>query len=103
MTKHYSLITLIATVLALLCILFIAFWIRIQGIERIPQGQFTANDAYLYYHNAKQITEHGYLPAIDKHRWLPHGRDERQTLHFYAYALVYTQNHKYVLLRGIPL
>ncbi len=96
MTQHYSLITRIATALALLCILFIAFWIRIQGIERIPQGQFTANDAYLYYWNAKQITKYGYLPRIDKHRWIPNGRDVKQTLPFYSYVLVYT--HKVVNL-----
>lgn len=33
----------------LLGILGLTFWIRTQGIERIPDGQFTSNDAYLYY------------------------------------------------------
>ena len=93
---NHALLARIGTALSLLCILVIAFWIRIQGVQRIPEGQFTANDAYLYYWNAKQITEHGYLPATDKHRWVPHGRDEKQTLHFYAYALVYT--HKIINL-----
>ncbi len=71
--------------------LFITFWIRIQGVERIPDGQFTANDAYLYYWNAQRITELGYLPVIDEHRWLPQGRDVSQTLAFYSYILVYVQ------------
>ncbi len=93
---NHSLIRHIGASLILLALLFLSFWIRIQGVQRIPEGQFTANDAYLYYWNAKQITEHGYLPAIDKYRWVPHGRDEEQTLHFYAYALVYT--HKIIKL-----
>ncbi len=76
--------------LILLALLFLSFWIRIQGAERIPDGQFTANDAYLYYWNAQRIAELGYLPAIDEHRWLPQGRDVRQTLPFYSYVLVYT-------------
>ncbi len=30
-------------------ILLVAFWIRIQGVATIPEGQFTGNDPYLYY------------------------------------------------------
>ena len=96
MTQRLSLTTRIGTPLAILGILLIALWIRIQGIQRIPDGQFTANDAYLYYWNAKRITAHGYLPAIDEHRWIPNGRNEKQTLHLYPYALVYT--HKLITL-----
>ena len=94
MTPHRSLITRIGTALALLCILWIACWIRIQGIQRIPHGQFTANDAYLYYWNAQRISELGYLPAIDQHRWIPQGRDVKQTLPFYSYVLAHT--HKII-------
>lgn len=65
-----------------------------QGVQRIPEGQFTANDAYLYYWNAQRIAELGYLPAIDEHRWLPQGRDVHQTLPFYSYVLAWT--HKVI-------
>ena len=30
-------------------ILLIAFWIRIQGVPNIPEGQFTGSDPYLHY------------------------------------------------------
>ena len=35
--------------LLFLIIFLIAFWIRVQGKDNIPEGQFTGNDAYLYY------------------------------------------------------
>ncbi len=91
---NHSLIRHIGASLILLALLFLSFWIRIQGVQRIPEGQFTANDAYLYYWNAHRITELGYLPAIDEHRWLPQGRDVSQTLVFYSYILVYV--HKII-------
>ncbi len=59
-------------------ILILVFWLRIQGVERIPDGQFTGNDAYLYYKQAETIAEQGYLPARDMERWLPLGRDNGQ-------------------------
>ena len=34
-------------------ILLVAFWIRIQGVGTIPDGQFTGNDPYLYYWQAQ--------------------------------------------------
>ncbi len=78
-------------------ILFIAFWIRVQGGERLYMefgnekvGRFTENDAYLFHWQAKEITERGYLPARDKHRWLPLGRDNGQFLSLYAYFIAYT-------------
>ena len=78
-------------------ILFISFWIRIQGSERLhlksgdeKVGLFTGTDAYLYHWQAKEIAERGYLPARDKHRWLPLGRDNRQLLSLYAYLIAYT-------------
>ena len=33
-------------------ILLVAFWIRIQGVPNIPEGQFTGNDPYLHYWTA---------------------------------------------------
>ena len=75
----------------LLCaILLIAYWIRVQGVDRLPDGQFTSNDAYLFAGQAQEITEHGVLPARDMRRWLPHGRDNRQIFPLYAYAIAYT-------------
>ena len=60
-----------------------------QGLANIPEGQFTSNDAYLYYWQADIITKHGTLPARDMHRWLPLGRDLGQTLNLYSYATAY--------------
>ena len=59
-------------------------------INRLPEGQFTSNDAYLFASQAQEITEHGVLPARDMHRWLPYGRDNGQLFPLYAYAIVYT-------------
>ena len=81
----------------LLCaILCVAFWIRIQSVGTIPEGQFTGTDAYFHYWQAQTIAEHGTLPARDMHRWLPLGRDNGQLLNLYSYALAYT--HKSVAL-----
>ena len=80
--------------LILVGILLLSCWIRIQGTERIPDGQFTGNDPYFYYWQASLISEHGYLPARDMHRWLPVGRDFGQTLNLYGHVLAYT--HKII-------
>lgn len=71
-------------------LLCLTFWIRIQGVDRIPEGQFTGNDAYLYYRQAETIAEQGYLPARDMNRWLPLGRDNGQLLSLFSYAIAYT-------------
>ena len=76
------------------CLLLIAAWIRVQGVERLPAGQFTETDAYFYYWQAQLISEHGHLPERDMHRWLPLGRDLEQTLNLYGYVLAYA--HKAV-------
>ncbi len=74
----------------LLCaILLLAFWIRIQGGGRLPDNQFTSNDAYLYALQAQEITEQGILPARDMRRWLPEGRENGQRLYLYAYGIAY--------------
>lgn len=75
----------------LLCIIFmvLTFWIRIQGVERIPKGQFTGKDAYIYYEQAQIIAEQWHLPARDMQRWLPNGRDNRQLLSLYSYTTAY--------------
>jgi len=75
----------------LLCaIVLLACWIRVQGVDRLPDGQFTSNDAYLFAGQAQEIAEQGSLPARDMHRWLPHGRDNGQIFPLYAYAIAYT-------------
>lgn len=82
--------------LLFILILMTAFWIRVQVVDTIPQGQFTGNDPYFYYRNAQIISENGSLPKRDMDRWIPLGRDLEQTLPFYAHALAYT--HKAITL-----
>ena len=77
-------------------ILFLAFWIRIQGVERIPDRQFTDTDGYYFYKQAQLISEHGILPDRDMSRWVPLGRDLKQTLPLYAYVLAYS--HKLIAI-----
>ena len=75
----------------LLCaIVLLACWIRVQGVDRLPDGQFTSNDAYLFAGQAQEITKQGSLPARDMNRWLPDGRDNEQIFPLYPYAIAYT-------------
>lgn len=69
--------------------MFLAFWIRIQGVERIPPGQFTENDAFFYQWIGDEIANNGTLPNRDMHRWLPIGRDNGLLLPLYSYAIAY--------------
>lgn len=74
----------------LLCaILLLACWIRVQGVGRLPDNQFTSNDAYLYALQAQEIAEQNVLPARDMRRWLPEGRENGQRLYLYAYGIAY--------------
>ena len=82
--SKYTLISLL-----LLVILSLTFCIRIQGVDRIPEGQFTENDAYTYYWQSETIDKQWILPEKDMHRWLPTGRDNRQLFPLYAYAIAY--------------
>ena len=84
-------------------ILLVAFYIRIQGVPNIPEGQFTGNDPYLYYWQAQIVSEHGKLPARDMHRWLPLGRDLDQTLNAYSYATAYTHKVVTFIFRNVSL
>ena len=88
--KSHPLFKCIGIGVLLLGILFLAFWIRVQGVERFPDGQFSENDAYLFHWQAKEIAEQGYLSARDKHRWLPMGRDNQQMLSLYPYVITST-------------
>lgn len=91
--SHFSVLHT-GVLLLLLGILGVAFWIRCQGLSHLPEGQFTANDAYLYYWLSEIISENGSLPARDMHRWVPVGRDLEQTLPLYSYITAYT--HKLI-------
>ncbi len=93
--SHFSILHVGASLL-LLSVLGVAFWIRCQGLSDLPEGQFTANDAYLYYWLSEIISENGSLPARDMHRWVPVGRDLEQTLPLYSYITAYT--HKLITL-----
>lgn len=84
-------------------LLFIAFWIRVQGVEFLPAGQFTETDGYFYYWQASLISEQGTLPARDMLRWLPFGRDLGQTLNLYGYVLAYTHKAVATVFANISL
>ncbi|RKU09691.1 hypothetical protein C6501_14910 [Candidatus Poribacteria bacterium] len=86
----------LGTIAILLSILSLTFLIRIQGVQDIPDEQFSSNDAYVFYSQAQTISKQGHLPDRDMHRWLPNGRDNRQFLSLYAYALAWT--HKAIKL-----
>ena len=68
---NFSLSSHLGAFVLLTTIIFIAFWIRIQGVDDIPTGQFTGNDGYFYYWQAQLVSEHGQMPARDMHRWGP--------------------------------
>ncbi len=84
-------------------ILIIAFWIRIQGVPNIPEGQFTGHDPYLHYWQAQIVSEQGRLPARDMYRWLPLGRDYGQSMTAYAYGVAYTHKAITVLFPNVSL
>ncbi|MCY3742621.1 MAG: hypothetical protein OXH00_16520 [Candidatus Poribacteria bacterium] len=84
-------------------ILIVAFWIRIQGVPNIPEGQFTGNDPYVHYWQAQIVSEQGRLPARDMRRWLPLGRDYEQSMTAYAYGVAYTHKAITVLFPNVSL
>lgn len=84
-------------------ILLVAFWIRIQGVPNIPEGQFTGNDPYVHYWQAQIVSEQGKLPARDMRRWLPLGRDYEQSMTAYAYGMAYTHKAITVLFPNVSL
>lgn len=80
----------------LILLICIAYWIRIQSVDTIPEGQLTSNDAYFYYWQTKIVSEQGILPARDMDRWVPLGRDNGQLLSLYAYVVAYL--HKLIAI-----
>ena len=103
MKTIFTQFTPIGTWLLVCAILLVAFWIRVQGVDTIPNGQLTGNDAYLYYWQAQLISEQGQLPARDMNRWLPLGRDLGQTLNLYSYVLAYTHKALSLLFPKLSL
>ena len=74
-----------------------------KGSPRLPVGQFTETDAYLYYQQAATIAETGHLPARDMTRWVLLGRDLGQTLNLYSYVLAYTYQAMAWVIPGLTL
>ena len=75
------------SVLGVICVA--GFWVRVAGVGVMPAGQYTSTDAYLYDHQTRIVSAHGHLPARDLHRWVPLGRDTRQSLNLYPMILGY--------------
>ncbi len=84
-------------------ILFLAFWIRIQSAETLPDGQFLENDGYFYYWQANTIVQQGKLPPRDMHRWMPIGRDNGLLLPLYSYMLAYTYKVAHLFFKDVSL
>lgn len=82
--KHFGAVVLLTL------ILIVGGKVRLQGIPNIPTGQFVSNDAFLYLLQAQTIVEDGTLPEVEMHRWVPLGRDLRETLNGYPYTIAYT-------------
>ncbi|MDE0638776.1 MAG: hypothetical protein OXI43_23285 [Candidatus Poribacteria bacterium] len=87
----------------LISILFLAFWIRIQSAETLPDGQFLENDGYFYYWQANTIVEQGKLPPRDMHRWLPLGRDNGLLLSLYPHLLARTYKAVNLFFKDVSL
>ena len=77
--------------------------VRLLGVSELPSEQFTEADAYLYYAHAREISVSGRLPERDMRRWLPEGRDGRQSLSLYAYAIAYTHKAVSVLRPSVSV
>lgn len=73
--------------LCLVVILFVSVWIRLEGATGVVSDQFTETDAYLYQHQAQIVSDQGHLPGRDLRRWVPLGRDTRQSLNLYPIVL----------------
>lgn len=81
--KHFGAFVL------LILILIVGSNVRLQGLPNIPSGQFASNDAFLYLSQAQTIVKDGTLPEVEMHRWVPLGRDLRETLNGYPYTIAY--------------
>ena len=75
------------SVLGVICVA--GFWVRVAGVGSMPAGQYTSTDAYLYDHQTRIVSSQGHLSARDLRRWVPLGRDTRQSLNLYPMVLGY--------------
>ncbi len=87
--KPDTIVKHVGAAVLLLILLFVGGRIRGQGLSNIPTGQFASNDAFLFYAQANTIVKDGTLPKVERHRWVPLGRDLRETLSGYPYAIAY--------------
>ncbi len=95
--KHFGAFVL------LIVILIVGGKVRLQGISNIPTGQFVSNDAFLYLLQAQTIVKDGTLPEVEMHRWVPLGRDLRETLSGYPYTIAYTYKVLKIFLPNITI
>ena len=89
------------SLLAGVCVL--GFCLRLPGSPRLPEGQFTETDAYLYAHQAQIVSEQGHLPGRDLRRWVPVGRDTRQSLNLYPLVLGYIHKAVAFVFPGVSV
>ncbi len=89
MVKFYRIAKHFGAFALLILVLIVGGKIRLQGLANIPTEQFASNDAFLYYSHAQTIVRDGTLPDVEMHRWVPLGRDLRETLNGYPYAIAY--------------
>ena len=101
--KFYRFAKHFGAFILLILILIVGGRIRLQGISNIPTGQFASNDAFLYYSHAETIVKDGTLPKVEMHRWVPLGRDLRETLDGYPHAIAYAYKLIKVFLPNVTL
>lgn len=87
--KQVTIVKHVGAAALLLILLFVGGRVRLQGLSNIPTGQFASNDAFLFYAQARTIVKDSALPKVEMHRWVPLGRDLRETLQGYPYAIAY--------------
>lgn len=81
----------------------VGVWVRLLGVGSLPMGQFTETDAYLYVHQATIVSAEGQLPARDMRRWVPLGRDTRQSLNLYPIVLGYVHKVLRLFFPGVSV
>ncbi|RKU17074.1 hypothetical protein C6501_05020 [Candidatus Poribacteria bacterium] len=101
--KFYRIAKHFGAFVLLILILIVGGRIRLQGLANIPTGQFASNDAFLYLAQAETIIKDGALPKVEMHRWVPLGRDLRETLSGYPYAIAYAYKVTKLFLPNVTI